>query len=148
MKTVRMLLRAKGNRVLTITPDAPVFAALQLMAEENVGALLVLEGPRLVGIFSERDYARKIILKGKTSKDTPVSEIMTAQVVHVGPDQTIEDCMGLMTDKHIRHLPVLEQGALLGVISIGDVVRDIISEQGFVIEQLQAYINGGPQPVL
>jgi CBS domain-containing protein len=143
MKSVRMLLRAKGDRVLAISPDAPVFEALQLMAEKNVGALLVIEAGRLVGIFSERDYARKIILKGKTSRETPVGEIMTSQVVHVSPDQTLEDCMGLMTDKHIRHLPVLDDGELVGVISIGDVVKDIISEQGFIIEQLQSYITGG-----
>lgn len=143
MKTVRMLLRAKGSEVLAIAPDAPVFDALVFMAERNVGALLVIDAGRLVGIFSERDYARKIILKGKTSKDTPVREIMTAHVVHVGADETIERCMELMTAKHIRHLPVLDQGALIGVISIGDVVKDIISEQGFVIEQLQAYITGG-----
>lgn len=148
MKTVRMLLQSKGDQVMAIAPDAPVFDALRLMADRNVGALLVLEAGRLVGIFSERDYARKIILKGKTSKETPVREIMTSNVVSVAPGQTIEDCMGLMTDKHIRHLPVLDDGRLVGVISIGDVVKAIISEQGFIIEQLHAYITGGPQPAI
>lgn len=148
MKTVKMLLQSKGHQVMAISPDAPVFDALGLMADKNVGALLVVEAGRLVGIFSERDYARKIILMGKTSKDTPVREIMTANVVHVTPDHTIEDCMGLMTHKHIRHLPVVDDGRLVGVISIGDVVKTIISEQGFIIEQLQAYITGGPQPTI
>jgi CBS domain-containing protein len=142
MKSVRMLLRGKGCDVLTVAPEAPVFLALEIMAEKNVGALLVVEGKRLVGIFSERDYARKVILKGKTSRDTPVREIMTSRVVHVDPAQTINDCMTLMTENRIRHLPVLDAGELVGVISIGDVVKAIISEQEFVIEQLQNYIQG------
>jgi CBS domain-containing protein len=145
MKSVGMLLRNKGYRVLSVTPDAAVFDALQLMADRNVGALLVVDDDgRLVGIFSERDYARKIILKGKTSRTTPVREIMTTEVVCVGPDQTLEDCMALMTERRVRHLPVVDAGNLIGVISIGDVVKDIISEQEYIIEQLQSYITGGP----
>src|SRR5512147_1986750 len=141
MKTVTLLLRAKGSEVLTVSPDTPVFEALGVMAEKNVGALLVVEGERLVGIFSERDYARKVILKGKTSKETLVHEIMSTQVVCIGPDRTIEECMALMTDKRIRHLPVLEGDRVVGVISIGDVVKAIIAEQEFAIEQLQSYIS-------
>jgi CBS domain-containing protein len=113
------------------------------MAQRNCGALLVLDAGRLVGIFSERDYARKIILKGKTSKDTPVREIMTSDVVCIATDRSLDDCMALMTGKRIRHLPVLEAGKLVGVISIGDVVKSVISEQEFIIEQLQSYITGG-----
>ncbi len=143
MKTVKELLRNKGYQVYSIGPDATVYEALTLMAEKDVGALLVLDNAgQLVGILSERDYARKIVLKGKTSRETPVREIMTEKVVWVRPDQTIEECMALMTNKHIRHLPVMEEGRLLGVISIGDVVKDIISEQEFVIEQLENYITG------
>jgi CBS domain-containing protein len=143
MKTVRELLRNKGYHVYSIGPDASVYEALTLMAEKDVGALLVLDNAgQLVGILSERDYARKIVLKGKTSRETPVREIMTEKVVWVRPDQTIEECMALMTNKHIRHLPVMEEGRLLGVISIGDVVKDIISEQEFVIAQLENYITG------
>ena len=143
MKTVQELLRNKGYHIWSIGPDATVYEALTLMAEKDVGALLVLDNAgQLVGILSERDYARKIVLKGKTSRETPVREIMTEKVVWVRPDQTIEECMALMTNKRIRHLPVQEQGRLLGVISIGDVVKDIISEQEFVIEQLENYITG------
>jgi CBS domain-containing protein len=142
MKTVKQLLQVKGRDVWSVTPDASVYEALAYMAEKNVGALLVLDGEQLAGIFSERDYARKVVLKGKTSKDTPVADIMTARVVYVRPDQTIEDCMALMTDKHIRHLPVLDEGQVVGLISIGDVVKAIISEQTFIIEQLENYIAG------
>jgi len=143
MKTVSDLLRVKGNQVWSIGPDATVYDALTLMAEKDVGALLVLDNVgQLVGILSERDYARKIVLKGKTSRETPVREIMTKKVLWVRPDQTIEEIMALMTNKRIRHLPVLEEGRLVGVISIGDVVRAIISEQEFMIEQLENYITG------
>ena len=142
MKTVTQLLRTKGQQVLSVSPDMPVFEALGVMADKNVGALLVVEGERLVGVFSERDYARKVILKGKSSKDTPVQEIMSSHVLYVRPEQTIEDCMALMTDKRVRHLPVLDQGKLVGVISIGDVVKALIAEQQFIIEQLQNYITG------
>ena len=142
MKTVVQLLRTKGNEVLSVAPDTPVFDALQTMAERNVGALLVLEGERLIGIFTERDYARKVILKGKSSKEIPVKEIMSSHVLYVRPQQTIDDCMALMTDKRVRHLPVMEEDRLVGLISIGDVVKAIISEQEFMIEQLQNYITG------
>ena len=143
MKTVAQLLRTKGQQVLSVSPDMPVFEALGVMADKNVGALLVVEGERLVGVFSERDYARKVILKGKSSKDTPVQEIMSSHVLYVRPEQTIEDCMALMTDKRVRHLPVLDQGKVIGVISIGDVVKALIAEQQFIIAQLQNYITGG-----
>ena len=142
MKTVAQLLRTKGHQVLSVSPDIPVFEALEVMAEKNVGALLVLEGERLVGIFSERDYARKVILKGKASKETPVREIMSSHVLYIRPEQTIEDCMALMTGKRVRHLPVLEEQRVIGVISIGDVVKAVIAEQEFMIEQLQNYITG------
>ena len=142
MKTVTQLLRTKGQQVLSVSPDMPVFEALGVMADKNVGALLVVEGERLVGVFPERDYARKVILKGKSSKDTPVQEIMSSHVLYVRPEQTIEDCMALMTDKRVRHLPVMEEGPVVGVISIGDVVKAIIAEQEFIIEQLQNYITG------
>jgi len=142
MTTVRQLLRVKGHDVWSIPPDAWVFDALSLMAEKEVGALLVLEGEKLVGIISERDYARKVILLGKSSKSTAVREIMTAEVICVRPEQTIQECMALMTESHVRHLPVLENDRLSGVISIGDVVKAIISEQEFMIEQLERYIVG------
>jgi len=141
MKTVAQLLRTKGHEVLSVSPELSVFEALQVMAEKNVGALLVLEGARLVGVFSERDYARKVILKGKASKEIPVREIMSTHVLYVRPQQTVEDCMALMTDKRVRHLPVMEEERLAGVISIGD-VKAIIAEQEFMIEQLQNYITG------
>jgi len=143
MITVRQLLRGKGHDVWHIAPDALVYDALKLMADKEVGALLVLEGADLMGIISERDYARKVILKDKSSMDTPVREIMTQSVITVSPEQTIRECMGLMTDKHIRHLPVLENDQLIGVVSIGDVVKAIISQQEFMIEQLERYIEGG-----
>ncbi len=142
MKTVNELLRYKGPQVYSIGPDASGSEALTLRAEKDVGALLVLEGDNLVGILSERDYARKIVLKGKTSRETSVREIMTERVVWVRPDQTIDECMALMTNKRVRHLPVMEESRLVGVISIGDVVKDIISEQEFVIAQLENYITG------
>lgn len=142
MKTVSEILRAKDQGIWTVTPDTTVYKALELMAEKNIGAVLVVEGGKLVGIMSERDYARKVILKGKASKDIPVREIMTERVVCVYPHQTTEECMALMTNKRIRHLPVLKGDRLIGVISIGDVVKAIITEQEFVIEQLEHYIAG------
>ena len=141
MKTVREILEAKSHKLLSISPQTSVLDALKLMADKDVGALVVLDGGRLAGIFSERDYARKVILHGKSSKATPVSEIMTHKVVCVRPDQSVEECMALMTDKRIRHLPVLEDRKVIGVISIGDVVKEVISEQRFVIEQLEHYIH-------
>jgi len=141
MKFVSEMLKGKGRDVWTVSPDSTVYDALQVMADKNVGALMVLENDQVVGVFSERDYARKVILKGKASKDTPVSEIMSTKLVWVRPDQTIEDCMNLMTNRRIRHLAVLEEGRLIGVISIGDVVKAIISEQEFTIQQLEQYIT-------
>ena len=142
MKTVRQLLQTKGHEVWSIDPEALVIEALKMMAEKGVGALIVLDAGRVVGILSERDYARKVSLLGKSSKTTPVREIMTEKVVFVRPEQTVEDCMALMTNKRIRHLPVLEDDGLLGVISIGDVVKEVISEQEFLIGQLENYIIG------
>ena len=141
--TVRQLVNRKGNAVWSTQSDATVFEALSLMAEKGVGALLVFEYNNLVGIFSERDYARKVILKGRSSSNTAVGEIMTKKVLVVYPNQTMNDCMALMTDKHIRHLPVMEDDSVIGLISIGDVVKEIISEQEFVINQLEHYITGG-----
>ena len=142
MKFVGEILSAKGTDVWSVTPQHTVFAALVLMAEKEVGALLVLDGESLVGVFSERDYARKVILEDKSSKDTSVSEVMSAPVFSVGPDQSIEDCMSLMSEKRARHLPVLEDGKLIGLISIGDVVKAVISEREAVIGQLESYITG------
>jgi CBS domain-containing protein len=142
MHTVRQCLKTKGDAIWSIRPAASVYDALQLMADKDIGALLVLEGEQVVGIFSERDYARKVILHGKTSRETLVRDIMTSQVIFVNIDQSIEDCMGLMTNKRIRHLPVLDGEKLVGVISIGDVVKEIIAEQEFVITQLGNYITG------
>jgi len=142
MSYVRDLLKSKGTEVWSVSPDSSVYEALQLMAEKNVGALLVLQRKELVGIFSERDYARKVILEGKFSKNTPVKEIMSSNILFVRPDQTIEECMALMTDKHFRHLPVYEGKNLTGLISIGDVVKSIISGQKIEIKQLENYITG------
>jgi CBS domain-containing protein len=142
VSTVKEILRTKGPEVWSMAPDATVYEALELMADKNVGAVLVMDANHLVGILSERDYARKVILHGKSSKDTSVREIMTPRVVYVRPEQTAEECMALMTDKRVRHLPVLEDDQVVGVISIGDVVKNIISEQEFIIEQLERYISG------
>jgi CBS domain-containing protein len=141
VKTVRQIIDAKRHKLLSISPDATVYDALKTMAEHEIGALVVLQDGHLAGIFSERDYARKIILHGKSSKETLVSEIMTPRVVCVGPEQSVDQCMALMTDKRVRHLPVLEHKRVIGVISIGDVVKEVISEQRFVIEQLEQYIH-------
>jgi CBS domain-containing protein len=142
MYTVRQILQNKGQQVWSISPAASVYEALQLMASKDIGALPVVEEDRLVGIFSERDYARKVILHGKTSRETRVDEIMTGRVVVVGPERTTEECMALMTEKHIRHLPVMEGERLIGLVSIGDVVKAVISNQEFVINQLENYISG------
>jgi len=143
MQLVSHLMDAKGHNVWSVTSDTSVYDALKMMAEKNVGALLVLEGGKLVGIFSERDYARKVILKGKASKDTSVSEIMSTEVFYVRPENSVDECMALMTNKRIRHLPVFEGDNLVGMISIGDVVKAIISEKEFTIKQLENYITGG-----
>jgi len=143
MKTVRDLLADKGAKVWSVTPDTTVLDALRLMADEEIGAVLVLRGEQLVGIFTERHYAREVVLKGKASKDTPVRDVMTQRIVYVRPEQTMEDCMALMTDKRVRHLPVMEAEKLLGVLSIGDVVKAMISEKEFIIAQLENYISTG-----
>ena len=142
MKTVSQLLQQKGYNIWSIAPDTTVYNALELMAYKNIGAVLVMDGENLVGILSERDYARKVILKARFSRDTLVREIMTEKVVCVRPDQSVEECMALMTDKRIRHLPVAEESKVIGVISIGDAVKAVISEQEFIIEQLENYISG------
>jgi len=144
MKTVAEILKEKGDQTVhSIGPDASVLDAVALMAQKNIGALLVMEGRRIVGVLSERDYARKVVLMARSSKDTPLREIMTSSVICVGPSQSSEECMAVMTENRVRHLPVLdEQGQLVGLISIGDLVKGIISEQKFIIEQLQHYITG------
>ena len=143
MKIVAHILKSKPEQTVhTITPAASVFDALKLMAEKSIGALVVIEGEKVVGIITERDYARKIILMSRSSKETPVRDIMTSSVMYVRPDQTSEECMVLMTENRLRHLPVMDSGNLIGLISIGDLVRDIISEQKFIIQQLEHYITG------
>jgi CBS domain-containing protein len=141
MKTVQQMLQAKSGQVLSIPPTATVYEALVLMASHEVGALVVLDGDRLAGMFSERDYARKVILQGKSSRDLLVAEIMTADVQSVRAEHTVEDCMALMSDKRIRHLPVLGDAGVIGMVSIGDVVKALLDEQRFVIKQLERYIT-------
>jgi len=143
MQTVRDILKKKGPQTHSVSPKSSVFDALQLMAEHNIGAVLVLDAGRPVGILSERDYARQVILKGKTSRETLVGEIMTVRVMFVRPEQSLDDCMALMTDKRVRHLPVLEANQLIGIVSMGDVVKAVISEKQFIIEQLENYISSG-----
>ena len=143
MNTVDQVLEQKGHAIWSVARDAPVLEALQLMAEKNCGALLVVEDEKLVGLFSERDYARKIALKGKSSRKTRIEEIMSRRVVYVQPSQTIDECMALMTEKRVRHLPVVDSDEkLVGMISIGDLVKAVISEQEFIIHQLENYITG------
>jgi CBS domain-containing protein len=142
MGKVRNILERKRPDIFSISPDDTVYDALELMVDKNVGALLVLEDQQLIGIFTERDYARKVILKGKASKETLIREIMVETPITVSPENTIEECMQLMTNKFIRHLPVTSLGAVIGVISIGDVVKFIIEEQKFIIENLEHYITG------
>jgi CBS domain-containing protein len=143
MATVAQLLRSKPDRAVhTIAPSATVFEAVRLMAEKNIGGLMVVEGGSVVGVVTERDYARKIILMARSSKDTQVREIMTTQVMYVSPERTSEECMALMTENRFRHLPVMDKGRLVGLVSIGDLVKDVISEQKFIIEQLEHYIAG------
>jgi len=144
MKTVREILNDKGTQVWTIAPDQTVFDALTLMGEKEIGALIVVENGDLIGIISERDYARKVILKGKTSRETRVQEIMSTPVISTALEQSVQTCLSLMTEKRIRHLPVLADDQLVGIISIGDLVKAIIAEQQFLIEQLESYITQSP----
>ena len=143
MKTVAELLRTKPTRaVVTVSPELSVLDAIKILAAENIGAAVVMSGDRLAGIFSERDYTRKVILKGRSSDSTRVEEIMTANVVVVSPRTKARDCMALMTEKGIRHLPVVDEGRVIGMVSIRDIVSDIIADQDFTIEQLEHYISG------
>ncbi|WP_018613733.1 CBS domain-containing protein [Segetibacter koreensis] len=140
MGTVKNLLQKKGTIVHSVSPDSSVYDALEVLESKNLGALVVVEDQTLIGIFTERDYARKVVLKGRSSKDTLVRDIMTDRPIYVTPDNTIDDCMQIMTDKFIRHLPVLDNSKLVGVISIGDVVKYVIEEKNFIIENLEHYI--------
>lgn len=140
MKTLQQLLDAKPLRIVSIAPQATVFEALEAMARYEIGALLVMDGPQLVGVVSERDYARKVILMSKSSREIPVSAIMVDKVVFVALEESVEQCLALMTHKHVRHLPVVQNGAVIGVLSIGDLVKEVISEQAFVIKQMSEYI--------
>jgi CBS domain-containing protein len=143
MKTVQQLLETKGNAILSVSPDTMVYDALVIMANHHVGALVVLENDgHLAGIFSERDYAREVVLKGKTSKTTKISEVMSTTVITVRPDQLVDECMELMSGKRIRHLPVIENERVVGVLSIGDLVKETIAYQQFLIQQLESYIQG------
>lgn len=142
MQQVRHLLEGKGKAVFAVAPDASVYDAVRQMAEKNVGALVVMQGDMLVGIVSERDYARKVILKDRASRDTPVAEIMTASVITVSVDATVDECMRLCTDGRLRHLPVIDGEKMVGIVSIGDLVKAVISEQKETISQLESYITG------
>jgi CBS domain-containing protein len=141
MTTVRHLLDRKGRALYTIEPEDPVLEAVRMMADQHVGALLVMRGTELAGIVSERDYARKVVLHGRSSAETPVWQIMTAQVITVSLDESVQDCMRIMTERHIRHLPVVDSGRVIGMISIGDLVKAVIEEQQQTIEQLESYIH-------
>ncbi len=143
MGTVSNILKTKGSTLFSITPGTTVYNALEIMVEKNVSALLVVENEKLAGIFTEKDYARKVILKGKASRETVIGEIMTEDLITVAPNTTIDECMRLMTSKFIRHLPVVEDGNLIGIISIGDVVKYIIEDQKFIIQNMEHYITGG-----
>ena len=140
MKLIKELLDSKGHDVWSIAPDDVVFNAIKMLADKSVGALLVMDGDKLVGIISERDYARKVILQGRSSKETPVRDIMTAPVICARPEQTVEVGMALMTEKRIRHLPIVEEGRIVGIVSIGDLVKSILAEKEYLIEQLETYI--------
>ncbi len=141
MKMVKDILKKPGHKIWSVSPTTTAYEALELMAEKNIGALLVFENDHLVGIFSERDYERKVILKGKASKDTPVSELMTRQVFYVDPENTLGECMVLMTSKHIRHLPVFDSNRITGIITLGDVVKEIVSEQESTIKNLHDFMS-------
>jgi CBS domain-containing protein len=142
MTTARHILEEKGHQVWSVHPGDKVYDAIKMMADKDVGSLVVLDGSKIVGIVTERHYARNVFLKGRASPQTRVDDIMERNVVFVGPDQSIEECMALMTAKRLRHLPVIEHGDLLGIVSIGDLVKSIISDREFVIEQLEHYIRG------
>ena len=142
MATVQKLLESRDNNIWSISPEATVFEGLQVMAEKNIGALLVTRDDKLIGIFSERDYARKVILKGKASKDITIGELMTREVVYITPEDSLDECMALMTAKRIRHLPILKNDKLVGLLTLGDVVKQIMSSQEFKIQELEKYISG------
>ena len=142
MTTIAQLLNTKGDQIWSVEPKATIFEALEIMSEKGIGALLVMEDGKLTGIFSERDYARKVILKGKSSKETPVGELMTKKVFYIDPQKTTNDCMAMMTAKRIRHVPVIEDNQVMGIVTIGDVVNQIISEQEVTINHLENYITG------
>jgi CBS domain-containing protein len=142
MQSVKDILNSKGSEVWSVKPDDTVFNAIKMMADKGIGALLVMDEDKLVGIVTERDYARKVVLEGKSSREAAISEVMTTKVLCVTPERTIDECMALMTDKRIRHLPVLEHKQVVGFVSIGDLVKAVISEQKILIDQLQHYISG------
>jgi CBS domain-containing protein len=142
MTTVQHVLAQKGHKVLSVSPADTVYNAIKLMADENIGSLVVIEQGKLIGIITERHYARSVFLKGRSSPETPVSDVMERNVVCVRPNRTVEECMALMTAKHVRHLPVVNDGKMLGIVSVGDLVKSIISDKEFVIEQLEHYIRG------
>jgi CBS domain-containing protein len=143
MKTLKQLIESKSKKLAAVAPEQSVLRALEIMAENDVGALLVLDGKRLAGVFSERDYARKVILQGKASIHTKVSEVMSGKVAYVTLDRTIEECMAIMTEKHFRHLPVLDdEHNVVGIVSVGDMIKEMISQQKFIIDQLENYISG------
>jgi CBS domain-containing protein len=142
MKTIHQVLGAKALSIVSITPDTLIYDALVIMAEKHIGALLVLEGDHLAGIFSERDYAREVMLKGRSSRTSFIKEVMTTNVITVSPKNTVEECMSLMSGKRVRHLPVIEDGKVTGILSIGDLVKETIAEQEAVIKQLESYIQG------
>ncbi len=144
MQTIKQLLDKKNGEIQTIDKNSSVYDAIKAMSDHHIGSLLVMEDDQLIGIITERDYSRNVILKGKSSKSTPVKDIMVSKVLCAKPHQSIQECMALMTDKHVRHLPIIDDGKVIGIISIGDLVKAIISEQKFMIEQLEHYISGLP----
>jgi CBS domain-containing protein len=146
METIRQILNKKGNQVYSVAPETTVYDTLKLMADKNIGAVIVLNDGKLCGIISERDYARKVVLKGKFSKEIPVNEIMSSNVICIDPDQTITNTKAVMVQKRIRHLPVMEKDNLVGIVSIGDVVDAVLEEKSFMIDQLATYIKGIPEP--
>jgi CBS domain-containing protein len=143
MSTVRDMIRKKGGGLFALAPDATVFEALELMAKDNVGAVLVMDGENVAGILSERDCVRKLDLEGKAAKSTKISEIMTSKVIYIEASQPLEECMALMIDKNIRHLPVFDNGKMLGLVSVRDVLKEVVDVQKFMISQLEHYITGG-----